>query len=385
MADTKTTLTWLLRDEVSGTARKIDGALKGAAGSAKVGHSAFAGLGAAIGSMINPLTLTIAGLGALTVGVGMAIGKAKEHQVAVAKLDEVLKKGALGYQLSRAQLDAYIEKQTELGFTVDDTTNSMALLINATGDVTRAQTFEAAAQDLARLKGISLAEATDAMTKIEGGRFRMLASLGIVLQKGATATDALAAVQKAAAGQSEAYGKTFQGQMDKMNAKFDDAMTKVGAQLLPILTHLAGFFADVLIPAIGKVIEVIATLVSWIISAVNWFGSLFKATDRADVAVTRTMGAAGSAIPLSSKSKAAQGPVLGRQSGGPVMAGGVYTVGESGPETLLMGSQPGYVIPHAGMTPVEIPVIVDGQQLARIVDRRLYMIGLTSGSSLRRS
>jgi hypothetical protein len=39
---------------------------------------------------------------------------------------------------------------------------------------------------------------------------------------------------------------------------------------------------------------------------------------------------------------------LGRASGGPVNAGGVYTVGEHGPETLVMGPSGGYVIPGSG-------------------------------------
>jgi hypothetical protein len=44
------------------------------------------------------------------------------------------------------------------------------------------------------------------------------------------------------------------------------------------------------------------------------------------------------------------GPSLtgGRQHGGPVAPGGIYSVGESGPETLVMGAAGGYVFPGAG-------------------------------------
>lgn len=390
MTDTKTTLTWLLRDEVSATARKIDGTLKGAAKTAGGAKAPFNALGAAIGSMINPTTLAIAGIGALAAGTVLAIDKAKNHEVVVTKLTAALKEHGKGYMGTRQQLDAYIEKQTELGFNVDDTTNAMAQLIAATNDVGRAQTYLAAAQDLARLKGISLEDASQALIKVEGGRFRLLAGLGITLQKGATATQALAAVQKAAAGQAAAYGGTFQGQMDKMNAKFDAAMEKVGKALLPVLTHLAGFFADVLIPAIEKVIGVIATLVGWIISAVHWFQQLFSSGK----AATSLYDSAKNAIPGATFKPGTPGTAStftnpsgypGRAAGGPVTAGGVYMVGEHGPEMLLMGRGNGYVVPNAGMSPVEIPVIIDGQQVARIVDRRLYMIGLTSGTSLSRS
>ncbi len=37
-----------------------------------------------------------------------------------------------------------------------------------------------------------------------------------------------------------------------------------------------------------------------------------------------------------------------RAMGGPVSAGRTYLVGERGPETLVMGSRSGYVIPNGG-------------------------------------
>lgn len=43
-----------------------------------------------------------------------------------------------------------------------------------------------------------------------------------------------------------------------------------------------------------------------------------------------------------------------RAKGGPVAAGTAYTVGENGPETLVMGSQSGHVIPNGGNSPVVI-------------------------------
>lgn len=46
----------------------------------------------------------------------------------------------------------------------------------------------------------------------------------------------------------------------------------------------------------------------------------------------------------------------GRASGGPVAAGSAYTVGEKGPETLVMGSQGGGVIPNGGGGSVTINI-----------------------------
>ena len=73
--------------------------------------------------------------------------------------------------------------------------------------------------------------------------------------------------------------------------------------------------------------------------------------------------------------------VPGRASGGPVVAGGTYRVGEAGEETLVMGRNGGgYVIPHAsggsgnGGTTVIVnfnsvtpPTEADGQRVARML------------------
>ena len=363
MSDTKTTLTWLLRDQVSATAGKLDKALGKAETTAVGGKGAFGALGGALSSMINPTTLAIAGIGALTAGVGMALSKAAEHEVVLKRLDTTLASNAKGFDGNRDAIDKYIEKQTNAGFTVDETTASLAQLVTATGDVAKAQEFQQAAMDLARLKGISLADATDAMTKIEAGRFRGLANLGIVLEKGATVTDALTAVQRVAAGQSEAYGSTVQGAMSKINAKFDDAMTKIGEGLMPVLAALAGFFADVVIPVMERVIGVISRLIGWIADAVGWFRSLFEsASSTSQVA-----------------NQAAQSywdPRQRRAAGGPVEPGGVYMVGEHGPETLVMGSRGGSIVPNGGWSGGGDSGVrllgVSQQQIVEMVDRGLY-------------
>lgn len=57
----------------------------------------------------------------------------------------------------------------------------------------------------------------------------------------------------------------------------------------------------------------------------------------------------------------------GRASGGPVRAGEAYTVGERGPETLVMGNQSGHIVPNGGS---DIVLQIDGEKLFRWVMRR---------------
>jgi len=60
-----------------------------------------------------------------------------------------------------------------------------------------------------------------------------------------------------------------------------------------------------------------------------------------------------------------------RAGGGDVKPGMSYTVGEQGPETLVMGSQGGHVYPNGSAQVIEnhIHLMVSGQELAQIVNR----------------
>lgn len=82
-------------------------------------------------------------------------------------------------------------------------------------------------------------------------------------------------------------------------------------------------------------LEAIAVAIGWLIQQSE---DLIAAGNKASVSGSPPPGAPGSA----------GAPHGVRQHGGPVMPGGTYTVGEAGPETLVMGSSGGYVIPNQG-------------------------------------
>jgi uncharacterized protein (DUF2164 family) len=79
-------------------------------------------------------------------------------------------------------------------------------------------------------------------------------------------------------------------------------------------------------------------------------------------------------IEISLSGAGGRGKQLALASGGPAMPGMTYTVGERGPETLVMGRAGGYVIPNSGggWAPVSLAVNLDGRTIATVVDRHLY-------------
>jgi len=149
-------------------------------------------------------------------------------------------------------------------------------LIEATGDYRKSLGLMGITQDLAAAKGIDLASAAQLVGKVAQGNVSVLTRYGIVLGKGATATEALAAMQKRFGGQAEAYAKTYEGSQKKLGIAIGNIKETIGAKLLPLLATAAAGMADWLVDALpviaagaekfGKAIEPIT----------DWFKILFE-------------------------------------------------------------------------------------------------------------
>lgn len=204
-------------------------------------------------------------IGGVILGLKGAAEAAIEEEKNVAKLDAALKANIPGWDGNRDAIERRIVAGEKLAFSDDAQRASLALLVGSTHDVTKAQDLQSTAMDLARLKGIGLEEASTALIKVEGGQFRALKALGIQLRDGATATEALAAVQKVAGGQAAAYANTAGGAMESLGLVIGDLQEDIGGILLPVIKELAIWLRDEVVPAVrdtgkavGPVIDFIA-------------------------------------------------------------------------------------------------------------------------------
>ena len=75
--------------------------------------------------------------------------------------------------------------------------------------------------------------------------------------------------------------------------------------------------------------------------------------------------------------QAAFGPG-GRASGGPVLPGNIYTVGERGPETLVMGRSGGYVIPNGGE--VSVSNMASTRRIERLLEAQNQLLSAAIAS-----
>lgn len=292
--------------------------------------------------------------------IGMSITAALEEEESIAKLDAALAANVKGWDGNREAIEGVLTARMALAFSDDEQRASLALLVGATGDVTTALEIQRTAMDLARFKGISLMEASEALTRVEGGQFRILKSLGIELEKGATAQDALTAVQRVASGQADAYSNTLRGKLLTSQIQINEQMEKLGAVIAPPLIAFLSALTGEWLPALGRGWDKVTKEVNDFIDAVD--RGIKKLQDFANIQV-----GAGNA------------PVLfgpGELFGPPKATGG--WVGMNGPEMVMTGEHgPEYITPtHQAVGSGGSGVTIEGvspRDLARIIDEQLYV------------
>jgi hypothetical protein len=240
---------------------------------------------AAVGkSMTMGITLPIIGIGVV------AVKAALEAEKSTARLDTAFKAVGLSAGKYATEIMRTEEAGRKLGFTNTEIKQGLGSLIIATKDVGKAHRDLGIAEDLARFKGISLADATKMMTMAMTGSQRAVKQLGIIVGPVTTAVDKLKAAHvstKTAAGALEyAHAKL----LDKMltgNAIIDAVSAKVKGQGAAFAATASGGMAvfraqlNNLLENLGKTfIPMLNKVVGWLSQAMQWFEKLSPSTKK---------------------------------------------------------------------------------------------------------
>ncbi len=222
--------------DIIGDATRFTKATKDAQTTAqKFGNSIKTGLG--IGAGIGAFNLLSTAISGTVDFLGAAVQAGMEEEASIAKMTAALKASVPSWDGRTAAIEKVIKAQMDLGFTDEEQRDSMARLVAVTKDVSKAQLIMRTAMDLARFKGISLAEATQALINIEGGRYKALGALIGSTKEITSSTQALAAVQKVATGAAEAQATTTSGKLLASQIKLGDKMDELGTVLLPVVNE----------------------------------------------------------------------------------------------------------------------------------------------------
>lgn len=162
------------------------------------------------------------------------------------KLQVAVENAGNSYEQLEPIIAQRIKHGQDLAFTDDQVRDSLTALTQTTGSFTKAMELQQLAMDLSRAKGMDLTTASELIGKVAEGNTGILKRYGVVLADGATATDALAALQKKFGGQAEAYGKTTSAAIFKVKDSIDEWKESIGAALGPagqIVAMLPGMSA----------------------------------------------------------------------------------------------------------------------------------------------
>lgn len=218
-------------------------------------HGSLSKLGGTLATVAKLGVIALAAAGAVLVGILVEGAKrAAEEQVGIAKLGAALKANIKHFDGNTDAIEKVIAKREELAFSDDELRTSLTFLVTKYHDVARAQDIQSTAMDVARLKGISLADATVLVSKGMDGSSKVLKQLGIDLPATASAQERLTAIQKKAAGQAEAYSKTAAGGQKAFQIAMDDVLEDVGSAFLPLMTQFFNMLRLKVIPAVRDII-----------------------------------------------------------------------------------------------------------------------------------
>lgn len=213
------------------------------------------GVGTAVAGGFVAAGVAVAGLGAALLDAGKA---AAEEELGVQRLGAAVKATGADWDEASERIETYLEAETRRTALDDgEGRESLIRLTTTTGDYKKALELLPIAQDLAAAKGMNLSNASEIIGRVAEGNVTILTRYGITLEKGATAQEALAALQQKFAGQAEAYGDTYVGAQKKLDVAMGNLKETVGGLVLPIMTKFTEKLADLAMQALPYVDDAI--------------------------------------------------------------------------------------------------------------------------------
>jgi hypothetical protein len=249
--------------EILGNAKGFTDATQDAIGATGRMKNVLAGVGLGIGE--SAWNLATDAVGQFVDGLGDAKQAYLDDVASQDKLAAAMKANVQHQRATTAAIEEVIAARMRLGWSDDQQRDSLAELVAITKDEGKALDLQRQAMDLARLKGMDLGTASEILGKVYGGNTGILSRYGIQLKKGASATEALAAIQAMAGGQAEAYAEGPLGKQEAAEIRVGEAMERVGkivADISAVVLPMAADAFEWLAGVIGDVWEAIGPTVT---------------------------------------------------------------------------------------------------------------------------
>jgi hypothetical protein len=185
---------------------------------------------------------------------------ASEDEASTNRLKNAINNTGDSYDEISGVIEDVIKSGQRLGFTDDQTRDSLSLLAAQTGDSAEAVKRYALAQDLARGANIDVVTASKLLGKVTDENVNVLARYGIKVEKGASETELFAAVYGKFHGQAQTFADSTAGKMARLSDQMGELKESIGYAVLPVMSALGTIAEDALIPALSKAAEFAITL-----------------------------------------------------------------------------------------------------------------------------
>jgi len=375
-------------------------------------------------------------------GVKAALEDEKAQRILAKTLENVT--GATKDQIS--EVEKWILKTSlAIGVTDNELRPAFSRLVRSTKDVAEAQKILNLALDISSATGKPLETVAAALSKAYDGNAASLGRLGLGIDasilKSKDFDKIFNELRKTFDGFAKAEANTFQGRLERLKVAFDELKETIGFAVLPILTDFVNYIVKYIAPAIQELVDsltngngltdaftkIINILKVILIPAFNglkfafnvvkdaveenkdsfqglytfvskylapFLGGVLKlAIQGIGIALAAIVNAVADVIDgfrtmisLGSKIGGFFGGLFGggKATGGPVMGGITYLVGEKGPE-LFTPSGSGTIIPNGAMggSSNVINITVNGaidpistaRQITQILNREATLSG----------
>ena len=193
--------------------------------------------------------------GVFLAGMHKATEAAITNEAAQAKLGAQLRTVGKDNEDVRGRIDRTVESLSRMsGFKGVELTGAFTALVRTTGNVTKSQKELALATDIARGRGISLAQASTLLNRVNVGSIGGLKRVGIEVNKNTTKEQALALLRQKFGGQAAAYANSAAGAQARLSAATEAAWEKMGTALTPVVIAFANFASSVL-PRVISIVD----------------------------------------------------------------------------------------------------------------------------------
>lgn len=189
-------------------------------------------------------------------GVKSALEDEKAQRILAKTLENVT--GATKSQI--AAVEDYITKVAlATGVTDDELRPAFSRLVRSTKDVAEAQKLLSLALDISSATGKPLESVSAALSKAFDGNAASLGRLGLGIDasilKSKDFDKIFNVLRKTFDGFAQAEANTFQGKLDRLKVGFDELKESIGFAVLPVLTDLVNYTVKYVAPALQSFVD----------------------------------------------------------------------------------------------------------------------------------